>query len=37
MAEILEKNDELTISGVVQALMYEDIERLPPGGGLDSK
>ncbi len=35
--EIVEKNDELTISGVVQAMMYEDIENLPPGGGLDSK
>jgi len=35
--EILEKNDELTLSGVVQAMMYEDIENLPPGGGLDSK
>jgi len=35
--EILERNRDLSISGVVQALMYEDIDNLPPGGGIDSK
>ena len=35
--EILERNNELTISGVFAMLLYEDIPNLPPGGGLDSK
>ncbi|XP_054154323.1 protein phosphatase 1B-like [Oppia nitens] len=35
--EIVEKNDDLTIAEVFQAIVYEDLEFLPPGGGLDAK
>ncbi|CAG2099991.1 unnamed protein product [Medioppia subpectinata] len=35
--EILAKNEELTVAEVFQALLYDDIDSLPPGGGLDSK
>ncbi|RWS10033.1 protein phosphatase 1A-like isoform X1 [Dinothrombium tinctorium] len=35
--ELVAKNDELSVSGIMQTLSYEDIEDLPPGGGLEGK
>lgn len=37
LAEMLSINEELTIAGIMQALAFESIDSLPPGGGIEGK
>jgi len=36
-AEVLNSHYQMTLPGVIQLLSYENIDNLPPGGGLESK
>ncbi|RWS30976.1 Protein phosphatase 1B-like protein [Leptotrombidium deliense] len=35
--ELVTMSDDISVSGVMQALSYEEFENLPPGGGLEGK